>query len=134
MADIIGVLGEASATTSTTTTVYTVPSGKAAKFKIMWKCTASGSSDGDIEIKVNGITVGKKINIPANELQWSNSTTLIHDPSVTVEPDGSTAALTCSPAPQEFYLSAADTLQYVITGTAFATMQMQAVGSEVDVT
>ena len=36
MADKIGVLGEATTASAAPTTVYTVPSAKAAKVKIMW--------------------------------------------------------------------------------------------------
>ena len=43
MVDIIGVLGEATVATAATTTVYTVPSGKAAKGRIFYQC--QGAAD-----------------------------------------------------------------------------------------
>ena len=135
MADIIGVLGEATTTTVGTTTVYTCPSGKAAKFRIFWAGEAHAStSTGDLTITVNGIVVAEKLNLPNGEQFWSNSTTILHDPSVSVNPDGSTAALTASPAPQEYYCSAGDTVTYTIGTLAQVAMNMQVVGSEVDVT
>ena len=134
MADKIGVLGEASTATVGTTTVYTVPASKAAKVKIMWKGTAHAStSTGDLTITVNGIVVAERLNFPNGELFWSNSTLLIHDPSVSVAPDGSTALLTCAPAPFEYYLNAGDTITYTIGTLDMVLMQMQIVGTEVDV-
>ena len=135
MADIIGVLGEATTTTVGTTTVYTCPSGKAAKFKIMWSGKAHASnSSGDLTITVNAMKVGDRLNMPATEQFWSTSTLLIHDPSVSVHPDGSTALLTASPAPFEYYCSAGDTVTYTIGTDAMVEMNMQVVGSEVDIT
>ena len=135
MTDIIGVLGEASVATAAVTTVYTCPSGKAAKVKIMWKGEAhAATSTGDLTITVNGIVVAEKLNLPATEIMWSNNVTLMHDPSTSVEPDGTTPTLTCAPAPQEFYLSAGDTVTYTIGTLTMVSMQMQVVGVEVDVT
>lgn len=134
MSDKIGVLGEAAVATTGTTTVYTCPADKAAKCKIMWKGQAHASNaTGDITITVNGIVVAEKLNMPAGELFWSNSTLLIHDPSVSVEPDGSTALLTCAPAPFEYYLTAGDVISYTIGTDDMQSMQMQVVGTEVDV-
>jgi hypothetical protein len=134
MTDKIGVLGEATTTSVGTTTVYTVPASKASKIRIMWAGEAHAStSTGDLTITVNGIVVAERLNFPTGEEFWSNSTTLIHDPSVSVPPDGSTAALTCSPAPQEYYLSAGDTVTYTITTLAMVAMNMQVVGTEIDV-
>ena len=58
MADQIGVLGEATTATAGTTTVYTVPSAKAAKVKIMWSgLSHAATGTGDLTITVNGIDV-----------------------------------------------------------------------------
>ena len=94
MTDQIGVLGEATTTTVATTTVYTVPSGKAAKVQIQVKVEAhAANSTGDFLVQVNGVTIFSHLNLPATEIMWSNSTTALHDPSTSVDPDGSTAVL-----------------------------------------
>tara|TARA_R100000234_G_C4959245_1_gene161025 strand:- start:445 stop:849 length:405 start_codon:yes stop_codon:yes gene_type:complete len=134
MADKIGVLGEATTATAATTTAYTVASGKGAKAQIMWKGLAHASnSSGDFEILVNGIVVANRLNMPAGEYFYSNNITLIHDPSASTEPDGSTPTLTCAPAPQIFWLSAGDTVQYTIGTDAMQEIHFQVVGVEVDV-
>ena len=64
MADKIGVLGEASTASAATTTVYTVPSGKAAKCQIIYLIQGSTSdATTDFKILVNGITVMDHSNI-----------------------------------------------------------------------
>ena len=132
MADIIGVLGEASVATIATTTVYTVPSGKAAKVKIMWLGLAGADSLGDLTITVNGIAVATLLNMVTVEYFHSSTAILIEDPSSTAAPSGLSVALTVAPAPPEYYLNAADTITYTIGTTAMGSMNMQVVGSEVD--
>ena len=133
MADIIGVLGEATVATIATTTVYTVPSGKAAKVKIMWLGQSGADSNGDLTITVNGIAVATFLNMTTVEFFHSSTAILIEDPSLTVAPTGLTVALTVAPAPPEYYLNAADTITYTIGTTAMTSMNIQVVGSEVDV-
>tara|TARA_Y100000310_G_C20272569_1_gene618721 strand:+ start:211 stop:615 length:405 start_codon:yes stop_codon:yes gene_type:complete len=134
MTDSIGVLGEATNLTVATHTVYTCPTAKAAKVKLQVQFEGhAANSTGDITLTVNGVVVAERLNIPATEIMWSNSTTLIHDPSTSVKPDGSTAVLTCSPAPQEFYLSAGDIVSYTVGTDALVAMNMQVVGTEIDV-
>ena len=134
MTDKIGVLGEASTLTAGTTTVYTVPAGKAAKCQIMLKFEGHGSnSTGDFLVTVNGLVVASRLNIPATEIMWSNTTTMIHDPSTSVDPDGSTAVLTAAPAPQVYYLAAADTVTYTIGTDDLVALSIQVVGTEIDV-
>ncbi len=133
MADIIGVLGQASVATQATTTVYTVPAGKAAKVKIMWLGKAGSDSNGDLTITVNGIDVATFINLTTVEFFHSSTALLIEDPSATVAPTGLSVALTVGPAPMEYYLNAADTITYTIGTTDMNSMNMQVVGSEVDV-
>jgi hypothetical protein len=134
MSDKIGVLGEATTTTVATTTAYTCPSGKAAKCRIQVKITAHASnSTGDFLVQVNGVTIFSHLNLPATEIMWSNSTAALHDPSTSVDPDGTTAALTCSPGPAEYYLSAADTVTYTVGTDALVACSVQVVGTEIDV-
>jgi hypothetical protein len=134
MTDQIGVLGEATTTTVATTTVYTVPSGKAAKVQIQVKVEAhAANSTGDFLVQVNGVTIFSHLNLPATEIMWSNSTTALHDPSTSVDPDGSTAVLTCAPGPAIYYLSAADTVTYTVGTDALVACSVQVVGTEIDV-
>ncbi|MAG26369.1 hypothetical protein CMI47_12535 [Candidatus Pacearchaeota archaeon] len=134
MADAIGVLGEATTTTVGTTTVYTVPAAKAAKCKIQVKIEAhAANSTGDFLVTVNGVVTFSHLNLPTTEIMWSNSTTALHDPSTSVDPDGTTAALTCCPGPAEYYLSAGDTVTYTIGTDALVACNVQVVGTEIDV-
>ncbi|KKL84287.1 hypothetical protein LCGC14_1966250 [marine sediment metagenome] len=132
MTDIIGVLGEASVATIATTTVYTCPSGKAAKVKIMWSGKAGADSLGDLTITVNGVAIAIVLNMTTVEFLHSNSTLLVN-PSTAVAPTGATALLTVAPAPFEYYLNAADTITYTIGTTDMNEMAMQVVGTEIDV-
>lgn len=134
MTDKIGVLGESTTTTATTTTAYTVPAGKAAKCQIMWTGVAHATnSSGDFLITVNGAIVASRLNMPTTEYFYSNNITMIHDPSASVDPDGSTPTLTVAPAPQVYYLAAADTITYTIGTDAMASISFQVVGTEIDV-
>lgn len=135
MSDKIGVLGESTATAvASDVAAYTVPAGKAAKCQIMLILEGHGSnSTGDYLVKVNNAIVASRLNIPATEKMWSNTTTLIHDPSTSVDPDGSTAVLTQAPAPFVYYLSAADRITFTIGTDALVTHVIQVVGTEIDV-
>ena len=88
MSDKIGVLGEATTATAATTTVYTVPSGKAARCKIMWAGASHGSTaTGDLTITVNGINVAVILNMTAARFLHSNSTLLVN-PETAAAPTG----------------------------------------------
>ena len=133
MADKIGVLGEATTATAATTTVYTVPSAKAAKVKIMWSGRSDASNaDGDLTITVNGINVAGVLNIPAARYVHSNSTLMVN-PETAAAPTGATALLTVAPAPFIYYLSAGDTVTYTIATLTMQAMNLQVVGTEIDV-
>lgn len=133
MSDKIGVLGEATVATAATTTVYTVPSGKAARCKIMWAGASHASTaTGDLTITVNGINVAVILNMTAARFLHSNSTLLVN-PETAAAPTGATALLTVAPAPFEYYLSAGDTVTYTIGTLTMVAMNMQVVGTEIDV-
>lgn len=132
MADKIGVLGEATTVSIATTTVYTVPAAKAAKCQIMWSCTIGSDSSGDLTITVNGVAIAVIINMTANNFVHSN-TTLMVNPETAAAPTGATALLTVAPAPMIYYLSAADTVTYTVATTAVAAINIQVVGTEIDV-
>lgn len=133
MADKIGVLGEATTTTAGTTTVYTVPASKAAKGKIFYRWDIPTDDTGDLTITVNGVAVSIRTNVTGSNARFmfSNSTLLNH--LVTQVPDGSTALLTASPAPFEYFLSAGDTVTYTLGGSDAVAMNLQFVGVEIDV-
>ena len=137
MADKIGVLGEvvdaAGSRTTGSHTVYTCPSAKAAKGKIMWVGKAGADSLGDLSFTVNGMLVASWLNLVTVEFFHSTSTILIQDGSITAEPTGATALLTVAPAPFEYYLSAGDTVVYTIATTDMNEMACQFVGTEIDV-
>tara|TARA_R110000765_G_scaffold359581_1_gene449907 strand:+ start:151 stop:558 length:408 start_codon:yes stop_codon:yes gene_type:complete len=135
MSDKIGVLGSAVVATAATTTVYTVPSGKAAKCQIMWHGESHAStSTGDLTITVNGIPVATVLNITAANEVFSNSTLMVSAEAATATgATGATALLTVAPAPFVYYLSAADTITYTIGTLTMVSMNMQVVGTEIDV-
>ena len=134
MADIIGVLGEASVATAATTVVYTVPSGKAARVQIMVKLEAHAStSTGDFLVTVNGMVAFSLVNMVATEIMWSNSITALHDPSAALEPTGTTPTLTLAPGPAIYFLNAGDTITYTVATLTFVNVQVQVVGTEIDV-
>ena len=133
MTDKIGVLGEATTATAATTTVYTVPAGKAAKCQIMWDGASHGSTaTGDLTITVNGIDVAVVLNMTAARFLHSNSTLLVN-PETAAAPTGATELLTVAPAPFIYYLSAGDTVTYTIGTLTMVSMNMQVIGTEIDV-
>lgn len=132
MADKIGVLGEATTATAATTTVYTVPSGKAAKGKIFYEIQGAADDTTDLTITVNGIDVMVHSNITASNYLFSSPNALKEGPLAT-QATGVDGDTTGAPAPAEYYLSAGDTVTYTIGGTTALSMNMQFVGTEVDV-
>ena len=133
MADKIGVLGEATTATAATTTVYTVPAAKAAKVKIMWSGLSHASTGtGDLTLTVNAIDVAVVVNMTAARYLHSNSTLLVN-PETAAAPTGATALLTVAPAPFEYYLAAGDTVTYTVSTLTMQSLNVQVVGTEIDV-
>ena len=133
MADKIGVLGEASTASAATTTVYTVPSGKAAKCQIIYLIQGSTSdATTDFKILVNGITVMDHSNITQSNYLFSSFIFIMVGPLSTL-PTGVDGDTTCAPAPPIYYLSAADTVTYTIGGSTGGSCLVQVVGVEIDV-
>jgi len=133
MSDKIGVLGEATTVSIATTTVYTVPTGKAAKVQLMFLAKSGADSSGTLAINVNGIAVATSVALTTVEFFHSSNALLFNDPSATVTPGGLTAALTVAPAPMIYYLSAGDIVSYTVAVTALNAMNIQVVGTEIDV-
>jgi|CXWL01.1.fsa_nt_gi hypothetical protein len=132
MATVIGVLGEASALTVATTTVYTVPSGKAAKVSIMYRCQVGAGGTGTLLVTVNGCVVWAKAATTASHYIYSTpSASMITGAAA---PTGASTSTTVAPGPEIYYLSAGDIVSYTHGGEAATAMTIQVVGTEVDVT
>lgn len=132
MADIIGVLGEATAVTQATTTVYTVPSGKAAKVRIMYRCQVGGGGTGTLLFTVNGVVIWAKGATTASHYIYSTTSAAMITGATA--PTGASDSTTVGMAPEEYYLSAGDIVSYTIGGEAATAMNAQVVGVEVDAT
>lgn len=133
MTDKIGVLGEATTATAGTTTVYTVPSGKASKVQLFYLIQGSTSdATTDFLITVNSITVVNHANITQSNYLFSSPNALKEGPLSTL-PTGVDGDTTGSPAPAVYYLSAADTVTYTIAGSTAGSCNVQVVGTEIDV-
>lgn len=129
--DIIGVLGEASALTIGTTTVYTCPVGKAAKVKLFGIYQANTNSD--VGILVNGVEVARTGAMTDLHYGFTNGGAGLVRAASTTKPTGTSAAETVQPSAPIFYLSAGDTVQYTIATANLRAMSFQVVGTEVDV-
>ncbi len=129
MTDKIGVLGEQTATAVGTQTVYTVPTGKSAKVKLMYRCLLANT--GTIAIAVNGITVMAPAASGGAENAFSSLVDLYENTTSTA-PTGAATNATVAPAPQEYYLSAGDTVTYTVGVVALTSGNFQVVGVEVD--
>lgn len=131
MADIMGVLGEASALTVGTTTVYTCPVGKAAKVKLMALFQSGVNSD--VGILVNGIEVARSGAMTNLHYWFTNGGAGLMRAAATTKPTGASAAETVQPAAPIFYLSVGDTIQYTVATAALLAANAQVVGVEIDV-
>lgn len=131
MADILGVLGEASALTVGTTTVYTVPVGKAAKVRFMGLFQSGVNSD--VGILINGIEVARSGAMTNLHYWFSNGGAGLMRAAATTKPTGASAAETVQPAAPIYYLSVGDTVQYTVATAALLAANAQVVGVEIDV-
>jgi len=132
MTDKIGVLGSATTLTAATTAVYTVPSAKAARGKIMYEIQGHGDATTDFTITINGIVVMTHANITASNYLHSSPNAVKEGPNA-AQPTGVDGDTTMGPAPIEYFLSAADIVSYTIAGSSALAMNMQFVGTEIDV-
>jgi hypothetical protein len=133
MSDKIGVLGEDATNLSGTNVVYTVGAGKAAKCQIMLRIQGAADGSSDVEIKVNALSVGIITNMGSSQFTYSNATAALMVASTATAPTGATVATTVAPAPGVYYLAAADTISYVVTGSELLAVNVQVVGTEIDV-
>lgn len=133
MTDRIGVLGEATTSTVGSTTVYTVPSSKAAKFRLQWRGLNAAVGNSTVEFFVNGVSIFKTGNIAVSEYAFSTPAFLNSGSTAAPGPTGATAALTVAPAPPIYYGNAGDIVSYTIATNALSTMSAQVVGAEIGV-
>lgn len=133
MSDKIGVLGEASGTTVGTTTVYTCPTAKAAKGKLMFNLQGNAGGGSIIEWFVNGCSIGKIAAMTASYYVFSIKGAGLRVAEQAAQPTGIGAGLTVAPADQIYFLNAGDTVQYAVSGAALISMNAQFVGTEIDV-
>ncbi len=133
MSDLIGILAEAVTATVGSTTVGTVPSGKAWKFRLQWRVLNAAVGNATLEMFVNGISIFKTGNIAVNEYAHSTPAFLNTGSYAAPGPTGTTAALTVAPAPPIYYANAGDTISYTVGTNAFSTLSVQAVGVGIDV-
>lgn len=131
MSDIIGTLGESSAAVVGTQTLYTCPSGKAAKGKLMYRGVAGVNST--LAFTVNGIKLFQSAAITATHVVYTTTALIFNDAATDGAVNGSSDALTVAPAPKEYYLSEGETITYVIATADFASFKAVFVGTEVDV-
>ncbi len=130
MADKIGILGSSTTATAGTTTAYTVPTGKAAKVKIMFRGVAGTNST--IKFTVDGIEIFISGALTSGHYAYSSSDKMLNT-GATV-PGGTTDASTVAPGPKDYYLAAGDTITYTIGTADFSSFAVHIVGTEVDVT
>lgn len=134
MADIIGVLGESTTsniTAGSSYTAYTVPAGKSAKVRLQFSGqAATGTATAGLQIVVNGITVGNKTGIAADNYVFTTKSLMVNTSAS--QPTASSDATTVAPAPYDYYLSAGDTVTFKPLAADWQSMNFQVVGSEVD--
>jgi len=134
MADIIGVLGQSTTsniTAASSYTAYTVPSGKAAKVRVMFQGqAATGAATAGIDVVVNGIEVAKYRGVAADNYVWSTKNQLMNKSAT--YPDGSASGNVVAPAPYDWYLSEGDTVTFKPIAADWQSMNFQVVGSEID--
>lgn len=133
MSDKIGVLGSASTTALGATTVYQVPVGKAAKVKIMFLAQAGAGGTSTLQMLSKGLSIMQSAALAASNFIFSARTGGLTVAAQAALPTGLTNVTSVAPADQVYFLSAGDSISYVIGGSAFISMNFQVVGTEIDV-
>lgn len=131
MTDTIGVLGESTVAAVGTQNAYTVPSGKAARCRIMYR-GASGTSS-TLKFTVNGVDVFQSAALTAGHQHYSSAALLYNTQTAAAVVDGTTEAKTVMPYERDYWLSAGDRIDYVIGTADFSSFKAMIVGTEVDV-
>lgn len=133
MSDRIGVLGEATATTVATTTVYTCPAGKAAKVKLFARF--QGDTNSVVAVLVNGMEIARNTVMTNSHYNYTikGGGLFAYASGNATPPTGLANALTAAPADPVYMLNAGDTIQYTVITAALLAMNFQAIGVEIDV-
>jgi hypothetical protein len=129
MADILGALATAAVFTIGTTTVYTCPTGKTARVKIMYTGVAGVNST--LKVNVASMEVLNSGALTAGNRVRTDSTRMMGTGLPTADTGGSDTT-TVAPGPKEYFLKAGDTVTYTIGTADFASMFMQVSGAELD--
>jgi len=129
MADTVGVIAQASALIVGTTTIYTVPTSKALIFKpqFIGQANAGGST---FVMAVNGAQIFQNA-VVGSSYFWS-SMGILYQEAATF-PTGETLVQTVAPGPTNYYASAGQTITYGVTVNALISLNMQLVGTLIDV-
>lgn len=134
MADSIGVIASATSGSVATTTVYTVPTGKAIIFKPQFiaQANAGGST---FAITINGAQLFSNA-VAASAYFWSSTTALFIENAT--YPTGESVAQTVAPAVAlagfgGWYASAGHVISYTVATNALISINFQLVGSIIDV-
>ena len=133
MSDKIGVLGEASALTVATTTVYTCPASKAARVKLFARF--QGDTNSVVAILVNGMEIARNTVMTTSHYNYTirGGGLFAYAAGNATPPTGLTNSLTAAPADATYYLNTGDTVQYTVVTAALLAMNFQVVGTEIDV-
>lgn len=129
MSDKIGILGKNDADSVGTHTVYNVPSGRAARVRIMLRGIAGDASR--IAFNVAGMRIGRTDALTDGNYIFSTKENLIN--ITASEPTGDSDGQTVAPAPFDYFLSAGEVLTYTISDEDFQDIDVFAVGAEVRV-
>lgn len=122
----VGVLGEATTATVGTTTAFTLGAGRGGVVQIMFRAVAAATSK--LAIVVNGVTVAESGTLAAGQIIYSSTDQMINTVAASTAVDGTADDKVVAPGPQKFYLDAADTVQYIVSGAGFTSLNLQVVG------
>lgn len=131
MTDILGVLGESAVAAQGTTTVYTVPASKTARVRIQYRLTAGASTT--FRLLINGCEIFRTGALTVSNIYYSSNALVYNTGANDAAVNGTTEALTCMPYQREWFMSAGDTVQYVIGTADCGSLNVQVVGAELDV-
>lgn len=128
--DILGVLGEAAIAVQGTQTAYTVPASKTARVRLQYRFTSGTNTT--FRVLINGMEVFRTGALTSGNVHFTSNALIINTAANDAAITGATEALTCMPYQREWFLSAGDTVQYVIGTADCSAMNFQVVGAELD--
>lgn len=131
MSNKVAPLGVNTIATQGTTTAYTVPTGKCAKVKLMYRGVSGVNST--LRVLVNGVEIFRTGALTTGHVHYSNSAAMYATQTADTAVTGLADATTVSPGPKEYYLDEGDTVQYIIGTADFSSMNFQVVGAEIDI-